>query len=221
MTAIVLKPIVIGIVMTALQIGMTLDARSANRTIGKLAGLPDHVGRKLLREGTFKTGSRLTKQVKRVAPRGRTGNFHRTIAKKDLRYAKDNTYVSLVGVNRKKRATVKQTAKLISKTGFISRGLSGQGKPVPLHFIERGTAPKIIRFKPDRNSVGGYLYWNIVRGDKRVPRRRRRYSVRHPGSRARPFVEKTFRKHEAANTTFFVRYVNRGVLRYAKRGDIR
>lgn len=203
--------------MSMLNIKVELTDSSVRNTIRRLNGLPDAIGRKALREATFKTGAKLAKQAKMAAPRGRTGTFHRSIRKKDLRFASNYTYVSVIGANKKRRSTVKQTAGLIRRSGFLSRGISGQGKTVPLHFIERGTSPHVIKNKSGSGAKA--IYWNIVRPDAKVPTRRAA-TVRHPGARARPFLEKTERRNRASNKTFFRRYIDRAVLRYARRGSI-
>jgi hypothetical protein len=163
-----------------------LTHRSVSRTIASLTNVDARVARAALRKGVFRAGSETVKQSKAAAPRGRTGQFRRSLAKKDIRYAATATYVSLVGQRRNRQYTSRQIASANRKTGLLSKGLSGRGKAPPIHWIEAGTKQHTI------NPRGGNrLWWNVVRGGVLLARPRSAMKVTHPGHAGTDFLFRT------------------------------
>ncbi len=164
-----------------------IDQRSLNKTLKKLADVPGSVGRKALRKGVFKAGSDTLKAAKSAAPKGRTGAFRRSLARKDIRRADRGYYASLVGQNVRRVATDKQIASAKKKSGRLSGGLSGAGLYPPIHLVESRVRRHKIR------SSGKPLAWNRGRGGALLPGIRRAQVVKHPGHRGTGFLNKVER----------------------------
>lgn len=178
--------------MTRLQVNVQQAA--LNATIRKLQSIPPGAGRRALRTGVFKAGSETLQQSKAFAPVGRTGQFKRSLAKKDLRYATSGTYISIVGQRSRKNRpfTPRQQASANRKTGRISKGLSGQGDAPAIHWLERGTSPHVIRARNKK-----LLAWNIIAGNKKISPPRFAKVVQHPGHKATGFLGTVERRYRA------------------------
>lgn len=182
--------------------------RELKKTIRKLGRLDSKVGRKVLREAVFKEGSTTVKQLKRACPKGRTGQSRRSLAKKDIRNAKQGVYTSIAGMNWKKGSTAKQAASAIRKIGSInvSRGLSGRGKPPAVWWLDRGT--KAHRIKAVNAKM---LWWKIVKGDKDIQPWRSDIQVIHPGHKGTGFVSKTERRYRTSRIRNIRARIERGI----------
>lgn len=192
----------------------SLDQRSLDQTLRRLQAIGGRPGRTVLRKATAKVGSETLKQARAAAKRGRTGNFARSLAKKDKRYAKDGTYVSIVGQNTRRRSTERQIQRSRRRAGMLSRGLSGRGQQPAIHWIEAGTSPHTIRAKNRRR-----MYWTIGRGGQRISRRQA-VQVRHPGHRGTGFLGRIEQRYRGSRINTFRREIDRGIVQIARQGSV-
>lgn len=177
--------------MTRLQV--VVQQAALDSTLKKLETIRGSVARRALRKGVFRAGSETLVSAKVAAPKGRTGQFRRSLSKKDIRYSAQGAYVSIVG-QRSRRFTARQVATANRKTGLISKGISGRGQAPPIHFIEKGTKPHAIRAKNKK-----LLRWNIIAGGVRLRTARVAEAVKHPGTRGTGFIAKTEQRMRARN----------------------
>lgn len=189
------------------NVTLTTNGQSVQRTFAALQRVDARLARRALRRGVFKAGSETVKQAKAAAPRGRTGQFRRSLAKKDLRYAAQGTYVSLVGQRKGRQYTARQVASANKKTGLISKGLSGRGKAPAIHWIESGTKPHTIQPKKKPR-----LWWNVIRGGAILSRPRSATRVTHPGHAGTGFLARTEIRFRATRVATVKREVIREVL---------
>lgn len=187
-----------------MELEATVSQADLTRTLRKLDAIGGRPCRAVLRKATARVGSATVKQVRNAAPRGETGNFRRSIAKKDRSYSHDGTYVSIVGQNRKRRSTSKQRARL-ARRGALSRGLSGRGLQPSIAWIEGGTRPHAIRPVSARA-----LYW------RSAGRIRGAHRVRHPGHAGSGFLSKTERSYRGNRVRMFATEIEKGVDRIAR-----
>jgi hypothetical protein len=163
-----------------------------NQAIQKLQSVPPRVGRKALRKGVTKAGKESLKDVRMVAPRGRTGQFKRSMAQKNITYAAKSIYQSIVGSNRNRRRS--QAARYrpsARKSSSLSRGLSGQGFAPMIWWMDKGVKAHTIRPKNRRK-----LAWNIVAGGKRLRNPLFARAVRHPGHAGTGFMTRLIKRGE-------------------------
>ena len=173
-------------------IDIRLAERDVKRAVRSLERVPPRIGRSALRKGVFKAGSDTLKDARKTAPRGRTGQFRRSLAKKDIRNARQGVYTSIVGQKKKLTNTARQAARIARNSKRVSRGLSGQGFRPSIAWIEKGTKAHIIR--PRRKRL---LHWII--GKNRVVLRNMRHAkrVRHTGHAGTGFLERTEKQGRA------------------------
>jgi hypothetical protein len=166
------------------RVTVAIEQAQLNAVTNKLQSIPLRVGRKALSKGVFKAGAESLKQARNRAPRGKTGQFKRSMAQKNIRYAARSTYQSIVGHRYGKRSTAKRFQPKAGG-GMISKGLSGQGAAPAIWWMDRGVKPHTIRPRRRR-----WLAWNILRGSRKPvkPNRYSRYGVRHPGHVGNQFM---------------------------------
>jgi hypothetical protein len=175
-----------------LFIQVRVDRFRLNRTIRKLQSLPPRVGRKALRKGVTKAGKESLKDVRMVAPRGRTGQFKRSMAQKNITYAAKSIYQSLVGGRKnKQRSMAARYRPSTRNNGNLSRGLSGQGLAPSVWWMDKGVKAHTIKPKNRRK-----LAWNIVAGGKRLRNPLFARAVRHPGHKGTGFMTRLIKRGE-------------------------
>lgn len=174
------------------QVRVQIQQAALDATIRKLQSLPGRIGRRALRIGVEKAGSMTLSQAKSAAPRGRTGQFKRSLAKKDLRDASKGMYTALVGQNRSKSGTARQIAAANRRTGRVSKGLSGQGFAPAIHWLNSGTKPHAIRAKNKRLMV-----WNIGANRAVLNPARAAVAVKHPGHAGTGFLTNVETRYRA------------------------
>ncbi|MEL6106670.1 MAG: hypothetical protein AAFU85_11555 [Planctomycetota bacterium] len=186
---------------------------SVARTINQLGRVVPSIGRRALRTGVFRVGSKTVRQLKAAAPRGRTRNVVRSMAKKDIRNAKKGVYLTMAGSNKRRISTPRQVASTIRKfRGLVSLGMSGRNQPVPLHFLEAGTRAHVIRPKRAKR-----LVWNIGRGNQDIPTRTAPRVI-HPGHRGTGFVDRTERRFRQQRITDVNQEIQDAVIKMARVG---
>jgi hypothetical protein len=155
--------------------------------------LPPRVGRKALRKGVTKAGKESLKDVRMVAPRGRTGQFKRSMAQKNITYAAKSIYQSIVGSNRNRRRS--QAARYrpsARKSSSLSRGLSGQGFAPMIWWMDKGVTAHDIA--PKRRKK---MAWNIVAGGTRLSKPVFWHKkLRHPGHKGTGFMTRLIKRGE-------------------------
>lgn len=168
------------------RVTVAIEQARLNAVTRKLQSIPLRVGRKALSKGVFKAGSESLKQARSRAPRGKTGQFKRSMAQKNIRYAAKSTYQSIVGHRYGKRSTAKRFQPRAGG-GMISKGLSGRGAAPAIWWMDRGVKPHTIRPKRRR-----WLAWNILRGSRKPikPNRYSQQGVRHRGHAGTGFMRR-------------------------------
>lgn len=173
-----------------MNVGIAVEQASLQRTLQKLKDIPERAGRKALKRGVSK-GATITLQAARgQAPKGQTGLFRRSLAKRERTY-KGSVFVAVIGQRSRSKAFSAKTIALADKrTGKLSKGLSGRGLPPSIGWIEKGTAPHPINSRK-------LLSWSVGRGRSRFATPRYARSVRHPGSKGQPMLLNAARSTQA------------------------
>ncbi len=163
-----------------MNVSISVEQASLEKTLRKLRDIPERAARKALRRGVSKGGTLALQAARATAPKGLTGLFRRSLAKREKTYS--SVFVSIVGQRARGKAFNAKTVALANKrTGALSKGLSGRGLPPSIAWIEKGTKPHAIRSRK-------WMAWTVTKGGSRRTKPLYSRSVRHPGHRARPML---------------------------------
>ena len=200
----------------SIRVRTRINDRRARAALKALAAIDAKIARKSVKDGVKRAGTKMLGRARSNAPRGKTGLFRRTLAKRDRSYGKGTRHISVVGQRYKKQFPSKSRASARRKNHGLSTGLSGQGLVTPIHLIENRTRRHTIVPKRHRGP-DAWLAWipRTVRGKNgRLRAGGKRdilfaKKVLHPGTRGTKFLRRTAQRYRAEPSSVIRRQIER------------
>lgn len=155
----------------------------------QLKAVDNRMQSRAVRRATAKVGDLVLNQAKQDARAIKKTGFTARSLRKAARMRKG---VMTVKVGQEKRKLFKAPKKTVRNGNNLSQ-IQRAGKPVPIHWIERGTKPHVVKAK------SGKLLVFMLKGSSRGKRKRLVFarSVRSPGMRPRRLLEKAAKKTQS------------------------
>lgn len=156
--------------MTAIRVRVANE----EQVVRQLGTLRDSLQRRIVRRATTAAGKLALKETQRQANTARVTGFLRRSLRSETKSSRGRTTVK-IGQEKQKQFKARKTNRVKSKN--LSQ-IQRAGQPVPIHWIERGTQPHLIRAKRAR-----IMAFQVGRRTRRSSGMVFTKFVRHPGMR--------------------------------------
>jgi hypothetical protein len=166
---------------------LTVVAENSSQILAQLQSVDRRMQSRAVRRATSRVGDLVLRQAKQDARAVKRTGFTSRSLKKTSKIRKG---VMTVKVGQERQRKFKAPKKAVRNGNNLSQ-IQRAGKPVPIHWIEEGTKPHIIKAKP-----GKLIVFSVKTGKGKRKRRRLVFarSVRSKGMRPRRLLATVARK---------------------------
>jgi hypothetical protein len=176
-----------------------VEATNAPQVLAELRAVDRKVRNRTVRRATVAAGKEVLTEVKRQADSIRVTGFTRR-SLKSLSKSKSGSTTVRVGQEKQKQFKARKTTRAKGKN--LSQ-IQRAGKPVPIHWIERGTSPHTFSAagKGNKRTYSDGSNVLVFRVGRRLVYAR---TVRHPGNRGLRILERSGRAASSKAAAAFI-----------------
>lgn len=179
-----------------------VHATNQEALVRQMDSLRSSLQRRIVRRATTAAGKITLKETQRQASTARVTGFLRRSLRSEAKSSRGRTTVK-IGQQKQKQFKARKTTRVKFKN--LSQ-IQRAGKPVPIHWIERGTKPHLIRAKRVR-----IMAFQVSRRTRRSSGMAFAKFVRHPGMRPTWLLARSQRLSQRPAMTAFQSEVQTGI----------